>query len=88
MVLRRVRRAVGRGPNGDGYVRYSVGLFEVGVGGFVFFGGGFAKRGVRTNPRTPPWLRACLGSVLVLRADRRRQTSAAINTSYHHCTTK
>ena len=29
-------------------------------GGFVFLEGGFAKRGVRTNPPTPPpWLRAC-----------------------------
>ena len=28
-------------------------------GGFVFLEGGFAKRGVRTNPPNPPWLRAC-----------------------------
>ena len=28
-------------------------------GGFVFLEGVFAKRGVRTNPPNPPWLRAC-----------------------------
>ena len=33
-------------------VRYAVGKF--GGGGFVFLEGGLAKRGVRTNPRTPP----------------------------------
>ena len=27
-------------------------------GGFVFLEGGFAKRGVRTNPPNLPWLRA------------------------------
>ena len=32
-------------------VRYGVGKFE---GGFVFLEGGFAKRGVRTNPPNPP----------------------------------
>ena len=31
---------------------------KVGGGGFAFFGGGFAKRGVRTNSPNPPWLRA------------------------------
>ena len=43
-MLKGVRRAVRRGPNrsGDGYVRDTVGKFEVG-GGFVFFGGGFAN---------------------------------------------
>ena len=35
--------------------------WEEGGGGFVYFGGGFAKRGVRTNPPNPPWLRACRG---------------------------
>ena len=29
-----------------------------GGGGFAFFGGGFAKRGVRPNPLNPLWLRA------------------------------
>ena len=53
-MLRRVRRAVRRGPNGDGYVRDSVGMFEVGVGvGFVFFGGGFAKKGFGRTPEPP-----------------------------------
>ena len=31
-------------------------------GGSYFFGGGFAKRGVRPNPPNPLWLRACIGS--------------------------
>ena len=34
--------------------RYGVGKFERGGGGFVFLEGGFAKRGVRTNPPNPP----------------------------------
>ena len=53
-VLKGVRRAVRRGPNrtGDGYVRDTVGKFEVG-GGFVFFGGGFAKMGVDEPPEPP-----------------------------------
>ena len=38
-------------------VRDAVETFE--VGGFVFFGGGFVKRGVRPNPPNPLWLRAC-----------------------------
>ena len=29
-----------------------------GGGGFVIFGGGFVKRGVRPNPPNPLWLRA------------------------------
>ena len=43
-----------RGPTWELGVRYTVGNIEVGGGGggFVIFGGGFAKRGVRTNP--PP----------------------------------
>ena len=42
-----------RGPTWELGVRYTVGNIEVG-GGLVICGGGFAKRGVRTNPRTPP----------------------------------
>ena len=39
-------------------IRCQIYAFEkfVGGGGFVSLEGGFAKRGVRTNP---PWLRAC-----------------------------
>ena len=53
-VLTGVRRAVRRGPNrsGDGYVRDTVGKFE--VGGVVFFGGGSRKGGFGRTPRTPP----------------------------------
>ena len=50
-----------RGPTWELGVRYTVGNIEVGGGGFVIVGGGFTKRGVRTNPPNPPWLRACLG---------------------------
>ena len=42
--------------------RYTVGKIEVG-GGFVIFGGGFVKRGVRPNPPNPLWLRACVPSL-------------------------
>ena len=35
-------------------VRDAAGTFEIGGGGVVFFGGGFAKRGVRPNPPNPP----------------------------------
>ena len=46
--------------SGDGHAWNSMSDMQVGSlcgGGFVFLEGGFAKRGVRTNP--PPWLRAC-----------------------------
>ena len=44
-----------RGPTWELGVRYTAGNIEVGGGGgFVIFGGGFAKRGVRTNPSNPP----------------------------------
>ena len=42
-------------PVDNNDIRDTVGKIEVGVGGgFVIFRGGFAKRGVRPNPRTPP----------------------------------
>ena len=40
------------GSNLEYNFRYSFGKIKVG-GGFVMFGGGFAKRGVRTNPPNP-----------------------------------
>ena len=54
-VLKGVRRAVRRGPNrsGDGYVRDTVGKFEVG-GGSYFLEGGSRKGGFGRTPRTPP----------------------------------
>ena len=49
-----------RGPTWELGVRYrptvgniEVGNIEVGGGGIVICGGGFAKRGVRTNPPPP-----------------------------------
>ena len=53
-MLKGVRRAVRRGPNrsGDGYVRDTVGQFEVG-GGFVIFGGGSRKGGFGRTPEPP-----------------------------------
>ena len=55
-MLTGVRRAVRRGPNrsGDGYVRDTVGQFEVGGGGSYFLEGGSRKGGFGRTPRTPP----------------------------------
>ena len=47
-----------RGPNWNTMSEILLEILRSG-GGVVIFGGGFAKRGVRTNPRTSPWLRAC-----------------------------
>ena len=53
-MLKVVRRAVRRGPHrsGDGYVRDTVGKFE--VGGSYFLEGGSRKGGFGRTPRTPP----------------------------------
>ena len=50
--------------SGDGHARNPLSDMQLGSlwgGGGVsyFLKGGFAKRGVRTNPPNVPWLRAC-----------------------------
>ena len=50
--------------SGDGHASNSMSDMQLGSlwGGGRIFGRGFAKRGVRTNPPNPPWLRACGGT--------------------------
>ena len=53
-MLKGVRRAVRRGPNRTGDVRDTVGKFEVGGGGFIFFGGVVREKGGSGEPLEPP----------------------------------
>ena len=47
-----------RGPIWNTMIDILLERLRLGGGGFVIFGGGFVKRGVRPNPPNPLWLRA------------------------------